>query len=222
MQPNCSSAWRHPTVPWQPAPARGPLVRELDDHLFDIPQWLDLLGDVGRRSAVTCQPVADRGAGDAEAFRGYGFDLAEFNRGMEGRAAFVNTRNRGSHRGYAVAKVPGGGELASAWEVHRAYVDTDVLVSLTKLKSHVSGGITGGLKNLFGLPPMKPYGRARAYFHHIMRLSYVLVDLARIVQPTLNAPSSTTAVCLADPTARMAVTGRPAITVQRLASGVTL
>jgi uncharacterized protein (DUF362 family) len=55
-------------------------------------------------------------------------------------------------------KVPGGGELASAWEVNRAYVDTDVLVSLTKLKSHVSGGITGAMKNLFGVPPSSLYG----------------------------------------------------------------
>jgi uncharacterized protein (DUF362 family) len=37
-------------------------------------------------------------------------------------------------------------------------VDTDVIVSLTKLKSHVSGGITGGMKNLFGVPPSSLYG----------------------------------------------------------------
>jgi hypothetical protein len=42
------------------------------------------------------------------------------------------------------------------------------------------------MKNLFGLPPMEPHGRSRAYFHHIIRLSYMLVDLARTIQPTLN------------------------------------
>ncbi len=33
---------------------------------------------------------------------------------------------------------------------------------------------------------MPPFGRARAYFHHIIRLPYVLVDLGRIVHPALN------------------------------------
>jgi uncharacterized protein (DUF362 family) len=94
---------------------------------------------------------------EVEAFSGYGFDLQTFNRQTEGRVRFVNTRNRGPHRDYAGVKVPEG-EVATAWEVHRAYVDTDVLVSLAKLKSHVSGGITGGLKNLFGVPPSSLYG----------------------------------------------------------------
>jgi hypothetical protein len=94
---------------------------------------------------------------DEQAFAGYGFHLAEFNRVMRDRAQFANTRNLGPYKTYASVRVPGG-ELATAWEVNRTYVDTDVLVSLTKLKSHVSGGITGGMKNLFGLPPSSLYG----------------------------------------------------------------
>src|SRR5690606_18490038 len=70
---------------------------------------------------------------------------------------FVNTRNRGPQRDYAWVKVPEG-ELSKGWVVNRAYVDTDVLVSLAKLKSHVSGGVTGGMKNLFGVPPSSLYG----------------------------------------------------------------
>jgi hypothetical protein len=77
---------------------------------------------------------------------------------MDGRARFENTRSRGAFRDYATVKVPGGGELANLWEVNRAYVDTDVIVSLGKLKSHVSGGVTGGMKNLFGVPPSSLYG----------------------------------------------------------------
>jgi hypothetical protein len=42
-------------------------------------------------------------------------------------------------------------------------------------------GVTLCLKNLFGLPPMPPLGRATAYFHHIIHLPYVLVDL--VLQP---------------------------------------
>ena len=146
------------------------LVNTSAEDLAGLPLWLtvtvhptvaqalgSLLVTYGARRVTFCDQLPFR-TPDAEAFRGYGFDLTQFNRSMDNRAVLVNTRNRGTHRDYAVVKVPGGGELASAWEVHRAYVDTDVLVSLTKLKSHVSGGITGGMKNLFGLPPSSLYG----------------------------------------------------------------
>lgn len=116
-----------------------------------------LLVEAGARQVVFAEQLPFR-APDEEAFAGYGFHLARFSAVMEGRVRFANTRNRGPHGGYARVEVPGGGELASAWEVNRTYVDTDVLVSLTKLKSHVSAGITAGMKNLFGIPPSSLYG----------------------------------------------------------------
>jgi uncharacterized protein (DUF362 family) len=116
-----------------------------------------VLAEYGARSITFCDQLPFRELGEA-AFTGYGFNLNHFNQAMDGRARFVNTRNRGEHSSYAWVKVPDGGELATAWEVNQAYVKTDVLVSLAKLKSHVSGGITGGLKNLFGVPPSSLYG----------------------------------------------------------------
>jgi uncharacterized protein (DUF362 family) len=95
---------------------------------------------------------------DEQAFAGYGFVLPDFRSAMGNRVRFENTRNRGRHGSYALVKVPGGGELAGGWQVNRTYADTDVLVSLAKLKSHVSGGVTGGMKNLFGVPPSSLYG----------------------------------------------------------------
>jgi hypothetical protein len=116
-----------------------------------------LLVEYGARTVTFCDQLPFVPLGD-EAFAGYGFKIKDFNDAMGGRARFDNTRNRGRHRDYAWVKVPGGGELASAWEVNQAYVKTDVLVSLAKLKSHVSGGVTSGMKNLFGLPPSSLYG----------------------------------------------------------------
>lgn len=116
-----------------------------------------LLVEYGARQVIFCDQLPFRSRAE-EAFAGYGFKLEEFNRAMQGKAAFENTRNRGRYSSYAWVKVPGAAELASAWEVNRTYVDTDVLVSLAKLKSHVSGGITGGMKNLFGVPPSSLYG----------------------------------------------------------------
>lgn len=146
------------------------LVNSSEADLAGVPLWLtvtvhpavaialgSLLVEYGARRVTFCEQLPFRTTDEA-AFAGYGFRLAEFNDALRGRARFHNTRNRSPHRDYAVVRVPGGGDLASAWEVNRAYVDTDVLVSLGKLKSHVSGGITAGMKNLFGVPPSSLYG----------------------------------------------------------------
>lgn len=116
-----------------------------------------LLVEYGARSVTFCDQLPFRHL-DHAAFAGYGFERKAFDDALAGRARWVNTRNRGAYRDYALVKVPGGGELATAWEVNRLFVETDVLVSLTKLKSHVSGGITAGMKNLFGIPPSSLYG----------------------------------------------------------------
>jgi uncharacterized protein (DUF362 family) len=146
------------------------LVNSSQEDLNGVPVWLtvtvhpvvamavgSLFVEYGARRVVFCDQLPFRSL-EPDAFAGYGFRLTEFNQVMDGRAHFENTRNRGPFKDYAIVKVPGGGELASAWEVNRTYVDTDVLVSLAKLKSHVSGGITGGMKNLFGVPPSSLYG----------------------------------------------------------------
>ncbi|HEV2126470.1 MAG TPA: DUF362 domain-containing protein, partial [Chloroflexota bacterium] len=47
--------------------------------------------------------------------------------------------------------------------------------------------VTFCMKNLFGLPPITlPAGRVRSYYHHVIRLSYVLPDLGMILKPCLN------------------------------------
>ena len=48
--------------------------------------------------------------------------------------------------------------MFSAFDFNHAYEDTDVLVSLAKLKNHATAGVTLSMKNLFGLPPNSLYG----------------------------------------------------------------
>jgi uncharacterized protein (DUF362 family) len=91
--------------------------------------------------------------------------------------------NKPPHR---LCAVPGGGLMFEQYLLPASVVETDAFVSVQKMKSHVTMGVTMALKNLFGLPPTEPHGRARQYFHHFIRLPYVLVDLGRIVQPTLS------------------------------------
>ncbi|MCD6518939.1 MAG: DUF362 domain-containing protein [Anaerolineae bacterium] len=82
--------------------------------------------------------------------------------------------------------VPGGGLMFRQYLLSPAAVETDAFISVQKMKNHAFMGITLCLKNLFGLPPTEPHGRSRRYFHHLVRLPYVIADLGQIVQPTLS------------------------------------
>lgn len=75
-----------------------------------------------------------------------------------GDVRFENTRNLGSGSRYAHLAVPRGGHLFSALDLNHVYEETDVMVSLAKLKNHITAGVTLSLKNLFGLTPNSLYG----------------------------------------------------------------
>ncbi len=85
-----------------------------------------------------------------------GFDLPALR--ALGRVEFEDTRNLGEARAYAHLKVPTGGHLFEHFELNHAYVDNDVFVSLCKLKTHATTGITLTMKNLFGITPNALYG----------------------------------------------------------------
>jgi len=71
--------------------------------------------------------------------------------------AFENTRNLGRGASYTRLPVPGG-RMFSYFDVNHAYADHDVMVSLAKLKNHVSAGVTLSMKNMFGITPTSLYG----------------------------------------------------------------
>jgi uncharacterized protein (DUF362 family) len=72
---------------------------------------------------------------------------------------FENTRNLGFGSQYARLAVPGGGRLFSYLDLNHSYAETDVLVSLCKMKEHATAaGITLSMKNLFGITPNSLYG----------------------------------------------------------------
>lgn len=91
-----------------------------------------------------------------------------------------------NHPPFAAYPVPGGGRMFSRYLLNPCFRESDAVVSVATLKSHAFMGVTLCSKNLFGLCPIHPDSRPRTYFHHIIRLPYVLADLARIVQPCLN------------------------------------
>jgi uncharacterized protein (DUF362 family) len=95
---------------------------------------------------------------------------------------------------FATYQVPGGGCMFDRYTLSAVFQDADQVVSVAKMKNHGFMGITLCTKNLFGLPPMiPPAGRTRSYYHHLIRLSYVLPDLAMITRPCLNIIDALTA-----------------------------
>lgn len=82
--------------------------------------------------------------------------------------------------------VPGGGQMFSQYLLPESAVEVDEFISLAKMKNHAFMGVTLSLKNLFGLMPGEPRGHARTYYHHLVRMPYMLADLGRIFAPTLN------------------------------------
>ncbi len=83
-------------------------------------------------------------------------------------------------------EVPGGGLMFDCYELSGCFEGAEV-VSVSKMKNHLFMGVTLCMKNLFGLPPITPpKGRTRSYYHHFIRLSYVLPDLGKITDPCLN------------------------------------
>jgi hypothetical protein len=81
--------------------------------------------------------------------------------------------------------VPGGGQMFDRYPVPRAAREADAIISVQKLKNHSFMGITLCLKNLFGLMPVHS-ARPRHYYHHLVRMPYMLADLGRIYNPALN------------------------------------
>ncbi len=83
-------------------------------------------------------------------------------------------------------KVPGGGLMFDRYPIPKPLTDIDALVDVQKLKNHAFMGITLTLKNLFALVSLLPGGRPRPYYHHLVRMPYMLADLGKIFNPALN------------------------------------
>lgn len=71
---------------------------------------------------------------------------------------FENTNARGTFGKYARFTVPANAYMYPAYDLNQAYEETDVFVSMAKLKNHATCGITLSLKNCFGTLPASIYG----------------------------------------------------------------
>lgn len=74
---------------------------------------------------------------------------------------FENTNALGTYKKYARFKVPGQGYMYPAYDLNPAYEETDVFMSMAKLKNHATCGVTLSMKNCFGNTPASIYGDDR-------------------------------------------------------------
>ena len=75
------------------------------------------------------------------------------------RVEFENTNFLGSGKTYARFMVPGGGLMYAGYDLNHSYSETDVFVSLAKLKEHRTAGVTLSMKNCFGITPCTIYSQ---------------------------------------------------------------
>jgi uncharacterized protein (DUF362 family) len=87
---------------------------------------------------------------------------------------------------YKIYEVPGGGQMFRQYLLPEGSMEVDEFISVAKMKNHAFMGITLTLKNLFGLMPGEPEGHTRTYYHHLVRMPYMLADLGRLYNPCLN------------------------------------
>lgn len=77
--------------------------------------------------------------------------------------------------------------MFSHYMLPKEVVEADAIVSIAKMKAHVSMGCTLCIKNFFGWMPTSVYGGPRMYLHdRLIRLPRVLSDIAQYLRPCLN------------------------------------
>jgi uncharacterized protein (DUF362 family) len=82
---------------------------------------------------------------------------------LGGKVEMINTnwldpKDKVAYKDYRRIAPPRGGHMFSGYDMHPAYLETDVFVSMAKLKEHATAGVTLTMKNMFGATPISIYG----------------------------------------------------------------
>lgn len=120
-------------------------------------------------------------------YRSQGWDVARIHRAGENRVVFEDTKGVGIFKDYAKVPVPWGGFVFPAYHLNRRYVETDVFVSVGKLKNHLIAGVTGAVKNLFGISPIALYGNDAPNEHTSENRAAILHNGVRAVPAGVTA-----------------------------------
>ncbi len=128
-------------------------------HPQVVSATVHLLGKAGaRRIRLLESPTSSKAHSLEEFISQAGWQPSDFTSAASG-VEFENTNFAGPSKKYTRLWVPGGGLMFKAYDLNRSYEDCDVFVSLAKLKEHSTAGLTGAMKNLFGITPTTIYGQ---------------------------------------------------------------
>lgn len=117
---------------------------------------ITLLGDAGAKR-IRLLESSPNGAKPLQEFMiSGGWQPKDFERAAKD-VEFENTNFLGSGKEYARFMVPGGGLMYAGYDLNHSYRDTDVFISLAKLKEHRTAGVTLSMKNCFGITPCTIY-----------------------------------------------------------------
>ena len=118
-----------------------------------------LFGDYGAHRIIICESLYTTDETRA-AYAGFGYDPALFESTVP-NLTWEDTHNKGTGETYRTLATGDGAYLYSSFQFNHRYVDTDVLVSIPKMKNHLIAGITLSMKNLFGTTPSALYASGR-------------------------------------------------------------
>jgi uncharacterized protein (DUF362 family) len=119
-----------------------------------------LFHEYGARRVVICESIYTT-AETRLAYNQHGYDVKLFESTVP-ILEWEDTHNKGTGGGYKPLPVGQKPYLYSTIQFNHRYVDTDVVVSIPKMKNHQIAGVTLGMKNLFGATPSALYSSDRA------------------------------------------------------------
>jgi uncharacterized protein (DUF362 family) len=114
-----------------------------------------LIYEQGARRIIICESLYSRQE-VRSVYQESGYDVADFESTVP-VIEWENTRNLGSGQEYKELAVGPNAYLYEKFQLNHRYVDTDVVVSIPKMKNHEIAGITLAMKNLFGITPSSLY-----------------------------------------------------------------
>ncbi len=89
------------------------------------------------------------------------------------------------NRDFGTVQAEIGGKVLSSSEIIAAFVNADVVVNVTKLKTHSFTGYTGAVKNLFGLIPGLVKVEMHSRFPNLPDFADLLVDICEYARPKI-------------------------------------
>jgi uncharacterized protein (DUF362 family) len=145
---NLTGGWNVPTYTL-------PIVQTFYTHPLVTLAACRLFYEYGAKRIIICESLYTNDEKRA-AYTNYGYSVTLFESTVP-NLVWEDTHNSGAGGTYRALPVGNRAYLYSSFQFNHCYVDTDVVVSIPKMKNHLIAGITLSLKNMVGSTPSALY-----------------------------------------------------------------